>query len=672
MSTGICDWNYHSSKKKRKGHFSKIEPLTRTSMMISSPQRTPFNWVRSCQRNRAAQCTLPPEEHSLDDCLRQQRDLASPSLPAAQPVVATDSVILLGRIGNTSEMCSSEKMSSHYEYEDNHLQHSHQHHHHQVSSANYCEQVVSQRSSERWNRRRRRSLEDQTDPTMRRRRTGEGYGEDYWRTVNQSLLVVMVLLALVMPTAGRHYIAPGPCTWTHVSPFLSRDTLRLKSASSSLASFSSNHHHHLLSHSLSSSHVPSEHLSASGSSSGSDFDVSLRCSVSSLTPFTLNLSMIEPEHTVKLAIGCFGGDLNTADRSTLRQDTRHSSAQLHSLAAAPFEHLRFLNTLTIDSCKLDTLPANSLRGLPSLRNLTIRNAVYSPVEPFTIEMHSFRPVEAHLEYLDLGANQIGKLPADLFCPFVNLRTLNLTGNSLLDLSSFGLIDPATGRLCLQELHDLDLSLNKLELVPENSGVATLRNLKFLNLSSNHISEIAELAFSALKNLNVLDLSGNQLRSLPGRLFRDSEMTVLRLANNGLMELPSGLFKMLAKLLVLDVSGNQITSETLNKETFADLIRLVVLDLSNNRLRHINAFTFQNQYSLQVLSLEGNDLETVEDGAFVTLYNLHTLKLARNRFRHLSDSALTGLFMLNTLSLASNQLEHVHEDAFRNCTNLQVS
>lgn len=623
-------------------------------MLISSPQRTPVNWVRSCQRNRT--------QKSLDNSLGQQIDVASTYTSSpSESVAASDSVILLGRIGNTTEMCSLESMSDHY--------HFHHHHHHdehlQVSSANYCEQVVSERTSERWSRRRRRAHE-KDDSTMRRTSSGH----DYWRTVNQSLLAVMVLLALVMPTSARHYIAPGPCTWTHVSPFLSRDSLRLKSASSS-SLISSNHHHHLLSHSLSSSLVPSEHLSGSASS-GTDFDVSLRCSVSSLTPFTLNLSMIEPEHTVKLAIGCFGGDPNTGDRSTLRQDLRHSSSPLHTLPVAPFEHLRFLNTLSIDSCKLDTLPADSLRGLPSLRNLTIRNAVYSPAEPFTIEMHSFRPVEAHLEYLDLGANQIDKLPADLFCPFVNLRTLNLTGNSLLDLSSFGLIDPATGRLCLQELHDLDLSLNKLELVPENSGVATLRNLKFLNLSSNHISEIAELAFSALKNLNVLDLSGNQLRSLPGRLFRDSEMTVLRLANNGLMELPSGLFKMLAKLLVLDVSGNQITSDTLNKETFADLIRLVVLDLSNNRLRSINAFTFQNQYSLQVLSLEGNDLETVEDGAFVTLYNLHTLKLARNRFRHLSDSALTGLFMLNTLSLASNQLEHVHEDAFRNCTNLQVS
>ena len=707
MSTGISDYRtYHSSKKKRK----EVRLLPHSTMTRATSQQTRLkDRVCSCCLREPQRCS--PPEVFYEQC-NQLRMMANDT---------ADSVIFFDGINNnrnskncthsctnstTSEMCSSPKndMSSNRPSRSQHYQH--QHDHHQVSSAKYH----SETASERWWWRNRLCRRDVTrEPiaesellysSRRRKRTESASPKmaSCWLTASFSLLSVMMLLLAVTlpsPALARHYIAPGPCTWTHVSPpsFASSRDMRLKSALNSASSSSSLHHHHphlhhLLPHHPSFSSGGGHHLESQSSLSGgvSDFDVSLRCSVSSLTPYTLNLSMIEPEHTVKLAIGCFGGssdDLNSGngDRSTLRQDGGGNTGGMRSSLPppGPFEHLRFLNTLSIDGCKLDSLPSDSFRGLPSLRNLTIRNAVFpqsstseTTAPSFTVESTSFRPVEAHLEYLDLGMNQLDRLPADLFCPFVNLRTLNLTGNRLPDLSSFGLIDPATGRLCLQELLDLDLSHNKLELVPENSGVATLRNLKYLNLSSNHISEIAELTFSALKNLNMLDLSGNQLRSLPGRLFRDSEMTVLRLANNGLMELPVGLFKMLAKLLVLDVSGNQITSETFNKETFADLIRLVVLDLSRNRLRHISAFTFQNQYSLQVLSLEGNVLETVDDGAFVTLYNLHTLKLAGNRFRHLSDAAMTGLFMLNTLSLAGNQLEHLHEEAFRNCTNLQVS
>lgn len=401
-----------------------------------------------------------------------------------------------------------------------------------------------------------------------------------------------------------------------------------------------------------------------------DFDVNLRCSVGALTPFTLNLSQIESDHTVKLSISCFGTQSN--ERSTLRANHHPHQEQQQQLGL--FEHLRQLQTLDVEDCKFDAIPADTFRGLVSLRNLTIRSAVIHPEqEPLRIDTTSFRHVESHLEHLDLGANQIQALPADLFCPFVQLSTLNLTQNRLMDLVSFGLIDPATGRLCLQDLHRLDLSYNRLEFLPENSGIAALKNLQQLNLSSNHISEIAELALSALRHLHELDLSGNRLRTLPGRMFRDSdELKELRLASNGLVELPSGIFIGLSKLLVLDVSDNQLTSDTLLADTFADLIRVVVLNLSGNRLRRVHASSFQNQYSLQVLSLDNNHLETIEEGAFATLYNLHTLKLNNNRFRHLPDSVMSGLFVLHHLSLAHNQLEHVHEDAFKNCSNLQVS
>ncbi|OTF82277.1 toll-like protein, partial [Euroglyphus maynei] len=292
-------------------------------------------------------------------------------------------------------------------------------------------------------------------------------------------------------------------------------------------------------------------------------------------------------------------------------------------------------------------------------------------ESLIVEPYSFRHVESTVEHLDLSQNDIESLPNDLFCPFLTLHTLNLSYNHLINLVSFGLIDPATGRLCLQELHHLDLSNNRLEFVPETSGVAALKNLQHLNLSANHITEITELAFSALRRLHVLDLSGNRLRTLPGRMFRDSdELRELHLANNGLIELPVGLFQGLSKLHVLNVAGNQITSDTLTPETFADLIRVIVLDISGNNLRRLPASTFQNQYSLQVLSLENNELETIDEGAFSTLYNLHKLKLSGNRFRHLPESILSGLFVLQDLLLSHNQLEHVHEDAFKNCSNLQ--
>ncbi|KAH9416666.1 Toll6p [Dermatophagoides pteronyssinus] len=352
----------------------------------------------------------------------------------------------------------------------------------------------------------------------------------------------------------------------------------------------------------------------------------------------------------------------------------------------PFEHLHSLQSLQIDDCLFDRIPSDIFRGLLSLKNLTIRRSSTNIIQKndnngdqstlnidddLIIEQYSFRHIESTVEHLDLSKNGIKSLPNDLFCPFLTLHTLNLSNNFLNNLVSFGLIDPATGRLCLQELYHLDLSNNHLEFVPETSGVAALKNLQYLNLSSNHITEITELAFSALRRLHVLDLSGNRLRTLPGRMFRDSdELRELHLANNGLIELPVGLFQGLSKLQILNIADNQITSDTLTPETFADLIRVIKLNLSGNNLHRLPASIFQNQYSLQILSLENNQLEIIDEGSFSTLYNLQQLILSGNRFRHLPESILSGLFVLQHLSLSNNQLEHIHEDAFKNCSNLQ--
>ncbi|KPM12045.1 toll-like protein [Sarcoptes scabiei] len=353
---------------------------------------------------------------------------------------------------------------------------------------------------------------------------------------------------------------------------------------------------------------------------------------------------------------------------------------------SPFEHIRLLQSLSIENCLLDRLSTDTFRGLTFLRNLTIKQTV--PIrkdskenltqndridgESLVIERLAFRHIESAIENLDLSQNNIKSLPNDLFCPFLNLQTLNLSNNALANLTSFGLIDPATGRLCLQELYDLDLSNNRLESVPETSGVAALKNLQNLNLSYNKIIEITELTFSALRKLSILDLSNNNLRSLPNRTFRDSdELKELNLAKNNLIRIPSGLFQGLSKLQVLNMADNQIVSGSIGGETFADLIRVIVMNFSGNKLRQLSASAFQNQYSLQVLLLENNDLETIEEGTFATLYNLHTLKLSGNRFQHLPESIFTGLFVLNELHLSGNLLEHIHDDAFKNCTHLKT-
>ena len=382
------------------------------------------------------------------------------------------------------------------------------------------------------------------------------------------------------------------------------------------------------------------------------FDVSLKCHLRTISTNGLNFSLIQSEHTISLVVIC--------DESQIESHLENGS----------LSHLRFLKSLEIENCKLRHLSGGALNGLQQLRNLTVRthNNQWT-ITSLDLSHESVSNLK-HLEKLDLGFNYMAQLPQDLFCPLTSLKTLNLTHNRLSGFGSFGLIDAATGQLCLQELQRLDLSFNDISFLSE-TGVASLKSLQILELQNNRISELAELSFSALKKLNKIDLSANKLETIPSRTFRQSEeLKELHLQNNSLSVLPAGLFSGLSKLLILDVSHNLISSDWIFPETFADLIRVVVLNLGYNRIKTINGSTFQNQYSLQILYLNNNEIETIEDNSFASLYNLHTLILTGNRLKTVHSFTFNGLYVLSELSLAENEISRVDNNAFKNCSNLQ--
>ncbi|XP_074603406.1 toll-like receptor Tollo [Brevipalpus obovatus] len=383
------------------------------------------------------------------------------------------------------------------------------------------------------------------------------------------------------------------------------------------------------------------------------FDVSLRCNIKTIsTDDSLNFNLIQAEHTINLTLIC---------DDTLTESRMSPSA---------LSHLRYLRSLRIESCKLTQIVGEELRGLESLRNLTIRS--HSP-EWSGLSLHLNHTSFDHLrkiELLDLGYNNIAHLPSDLFCPLTNLKVLNLTHNRIVGFASLGVVDHTYGHLCSQELQELDMSHNGIEYVSKES-VANLKNMRTLLLDHNMITEIEEISLSALNRLQRISLASNKLVQLPSRLFRGSqELLTLNLQNNSLHHLETGLLKGLAKLLTLNLSHNQITSDRINKDTFVDLIRVVELDLSYNKLKRIRQDFFGTLYSLQVLNLAYNSITHIEDYAFVALYNLHLLILDGNKLKTIEPYMFEGPVVLSELSLNENEISSIHMDSLKNCSSLR--
>lgn len=146
------------------------------------------------------------------------------------------------------------------------------------------------------------------------------------------------------------------------------------------------------------------------------------------------------------------------------------------------------------------------------------------------------------------------------------------------------------------------------------------NLVSLSLTSNQLQAVEKAWFSPLSALRTLNLTYNQLTSLPTNLTHNlSNLVTLDLSHNSLEKLKASWFGPSPKLLHLNVSHNYLEATAAsNDEALAlwggYLASLQGLDLSWNKLR--SASGLDPLQKLVSLRLDHNRLSTLPPGAFL--------------------------------------------------------
>ncbi|XP_071480027.1 uncharacterized protein [Diadema antillarum] len=189
-------------------------------------------------------------------------------------------------------------------------------------------------------------------------------------------------------------------------------------------------------------------------------------------------------------------------------------------------------------------------------------------------------------------------------------TSDSCGTETLDLESQGLLT-------------FDISVLRLN--------GTLSNVTELNLDYNSLSSLPTELAGALPFLQVLSVSGNNLKQLPACLGDLKELRTLSMNENEISVLPASLYQ-LPKLLELHLLGNQF------KHLHQDLSQLKTLShltLEDNQLVALPS-TFGELTSLCVLEAGENNLEHLPE-SFGGLTNLRVLNLSRNKLLDLPDS-----------------------------------
>ncbi|KAF1598138.1 Leucine-rich repeat-containing protein 32, partial [Eudyptes moseleyi] len=224
-----------------------------------------------------------------------------------------------------------------------------------------------------------------------------------------------------------------------------------------------------------------------------------------------------------------------------------------------------------------------------------------------------------------------------------VKYLELSNNFIQNLSGSHM--PGFG-----QLEYLDVCFNQLEAVSA-ATLAQLPQLRSLLLGSNHLDRnyLANgRAFHLLRNIEVLDLSANNLESHMAGWYVSNltRLRMLDLSGNKMTRLPAGIFWSTPRLRELDLSNNYIME--IEEGAFEALEDLEVVNLALNSLHCISGFSLTQ---LRVLNLSHNALELFisEEGA--EPYLLQVLDLSHNRLLYFPE--LPKAHYLTHLNLSNN-------------------
>ncbi|XP_048885294.1 transforming growth factor beta activator LRRC32-like [Brienomyrus brachyistius] len=217
--------------------------------------------------------------------------------------------------------------------------------------------------------------------------------------------------------------------------------------------------------------------------------------------------------------------------------------------------------------------------------------------------------ETPLVDLDLSENQFSSFPMEICSYLVSLKSLNLSGNCLTNISD-------------AEIKDYE----------EEEGQPRQRcpSLQSLDLQNNQISHFSPYFLKALPNIEQLILKKNYVKPCSTR-NQTGEFT--------------------------SIQTNLIDDS--HCVSFRRLRTLKYLDLKENGIKLLSQYTFEHT-PLVTLDLDGNEEMILEKGALDGLQNtLQSLSLGRNRMTSL-DLSVKCLKALKKLNVADNSLDVLPE------------
>lgn len=311
----------------------------------------------------------------------------------------------------------------------------------------------------------------------------------------------------------------------------------------------------------------------------------------------------------------------------------------------------FLQELHLDNNRLPNVPTASFVYLFNLKILNMSGNRLRELKDSSLDN------VAGLIELDLSRNLgLRTISERAFHNVTKLNRLNLSHNNL---STFF----TRTFLPMMELHDLVVEDNRIPYIPV--AMQGLRQVRKLLLSGNkalkRLKEIPE-AKAVMPEVEELLIEDTGLEAVaPGDFDLFPNLRELSLANNRLDRVGHYTFRSLSKLERLDLSRNDITN--LSREKFMGLAGIKALNLSHNLILGLDTFP-PDMGRLIILDLSFNKLRTVPRDTLKHLSRLVRLDLRGNQLVELLPEVLRPLAALRSLDLGDNAFSSLPLDGIR--------
>ncbi|KAH8350359.1 hypothetical protein KR067_003314 [Drosophila pandora] len=330
-------------------------------------------------------------------------------------------------------------------------------------------------------------------------------------------------------------------------------------------------------------------------------------------------------------------------------------------------NLRTVNS-EFDTTNFSVIPAEHTVALHILCNDEI-------MAKSRLEAQSFAHL-ARLQQLSIQYCKLGRLGRQVLDGLEQLRNLTLrTHNILWPALNFEI--EADAFAVTRRLERLDLSSNNIWSLPDNI-FCTLSELSALNMSENRLQDVNELGFRDRSkqappgSTEATSTTESAKKSSSSATSCSLDLEYLDVSHNDFVVLPANGFGTLRRLRVLSVNNNGISM--IADKALSGLKNLQILNLSSNKIVALPTELFAEQAkTIQEVYLQNNSISVLNPQLFSNLDQLQALDLSMNQITStwIDKNTFVGLIRLVLLNLSHNKLTKLEPEIFSDLYTLQI-